>query len=304
MRLLPDPPTWSILQELEQDQSTRDMLAASMSQVLCTAIQIALVNTLAVVGIRFDAVVGHSAGEIAAGYAAGILSIGDAIAIAYYRGLVVHMASGPEGQKGAMMAINMTFDDATAFCSQSRFVGRLEVAASNAPSSATLSGHVDVVHEAKRLLDGNNVFAKLLRVDLAYHSRHMSRCVGDYGKYLSQAGVRPRKSPNACVWYSSVQPDIDLCEHFPENLSGNYWIENMAKPVLFSQALQCTLDQCGPFAVALEVGPHPVLKTPVSEVFGSLEQSIIPYIGCMKRGGNDVEAISNVIVVKKQKLCY
>jgi acyl transferase domain-containing protein len=70
------------------DIKTSQINRAEFVQPLCTAIQIALVNTLARCGVRPNAVVGHSSGEIAASYAAGTLSLPEAIIVAYYPGYV------------------------------------------------------------------------------------------------------------------------------------------------------------------------------------------------------------------------
>ena len=55
-------------------------------------------------GIRPDAVVGHSSGEIAAHYAAGALSLAEAITVAYYRGFATKKTTK---QTGAMAAIGL-----------------------------------------------------------------------------------------------------------------------------------------------------------------------------------------------------
>lgn len=84
---LADRPTWSILQELEKDASSSRIMEAAISRPLCIAIQILQVDLLRAAGIYFTAVAGHSSGEIAAAYAANLITAHDAICIAYYRGL-------------------------------------------------------------------------------------------------------------------------------------------------------------------------------------------------------------------------
>ena len=73
-----------------------------LSQTLCCALQIALVNLLAERGCQPTSVIGHSSGEIAAAYAAGAITAKCAIAISYYRGLLVE--SSP---LGAMAAVGL-----------------------------------------------------------------------------------------------------------------------------------------------------------------------------------------------------
>lgn len=87
LALLPsgDRPDWTLRQQILADKAVSRVSEASISQPLCTAVQIVLVDFLRVAGVNFQAAVGHSSGEIAAAYASGLLSDVDAIRIAYYR---------------------------------------------------------------------------------------------------------------------------------------------------------------------------------------------------------------------------
>jgi acyl transferase domain-containing protein len=80
-----DRPTWSLEAELLADSTSSRVGEAALSQPLCTAVQILLVELLRLAKVHLACVVGHSSGEIAAAYAAGYLTARDAIVIAYYR---------------------------------------------------------------------------------------------------------------------------------------------------------------------------------------------------------------------------
>lgn len=79
----PDRPKWRLQDKVLASQDVSSIGEAALSQPLCTAIQIVLVDLLQKAGLTFTAVVGHSSGEIAAAYAAGFLSAWDAIRIVY-----------------------------------------------------------------------------------------------------------------------------------------------------------------------------------------------------------------------------
>lgn len=66
LQQLPDPPTWSLRQEILADPDTSRCQQSTYAQPLTTAVQVALVDLLYSVGIRFSVVVGHSSGEIGA----------------------------------------------------------------------------------------------------------------------------------------------------------------------------------------------------------------------------------------------
>jgi hybrid polyketide synthase / nonribosomal peptide synthetase ACE1 len=290
---LPDCPSWSLRAELMVDQRSSRLAQAAIAQPLCTAIQIALIDLLRYVGVHFDAVVGHSSGEIAAAYASGIFSAGDAVKIAYYRGKYASLARGPSGQSGAMMAVGISFEEASRFCEQLCFTGRIVVAASNAPSSVTLSGDEDAIQEAKALFDEKKTFARLLKVDTAYHSHHMEACAGEYLQALRACHIRVQHSRQNCDWFSSVQ--ILQGGQAPAGITDVYWVNNMVNPVLFSQAVQNALSHRGHFDMCLEIGPHPALKGPTTQTIKQIAKIAPPYSGCLCRAEHDVEAFARSI---------
>ncbi|GIZ42216.1 hypothetical protein CKM354_000549200 [Cercospora kikuchii] len=294
LQSLPDGPAWSLKDELLQEQSKSRLHEAALSQPLCTAIQIALVDTLKASGVTFRGVVGHSSGEIAATYAAGLLSAADAMRVAYYRGLHAHLAQGKNGQRGAMLAVGLGIDDAEAFCKP--FEGRLSVAASNSPTSTTLSGDEDVVQSAKATLDEKGTFARLLKVDTAYHSSHMLPCAKPYLESLKACNIKVLPQNEECIWISSVHGHAEILDD-PEDLdvlADQYWVDNMCQPVLFSEAIECSLWRAGPFDLAIEVGAHPALKGPATQTITAIlgANAALPYTATLQRGQPDVQAFS------------
>lgn len=126
-----DQPSWSLKTQLLADSSESRLSEAEISQPLCTAVQILLVQMTRLAKIKLHAVVGHSSGEIAAAYTAGFLSAKDAIRIAYYRGLYARLAQSPNGSKGAMIAVGTSYEDAYELCKLEDFDGRVRIAARN-----------------------------------------------------------------------------------------------------------------------------------------------------------------------------
>ncbi|KAL2284183.1 hypothetical protein FJTKL_09154 [Diaporthe vaccinii] len=315
---IPQPPSWSLSEELSADPTKSRVSQAQFSQPLCTAIQIGLVDLLRACGVRFSAVVGHSSGEIGAAYAAGLLTKKDAMGIAYYRGQVAHLARGDAGVSGGMMAASMSFDAARDLCSQPRFKNRITVAASNSPSSVTLSGDKDAILEMEEHLDQVNIQARALQVDVAYHSHHMLACADAYLGHLRKLDIRIQKpaADQECQWYSSVRADTNIldrpfesgleAQYWLDNmvqliksangLEAQYWLDNMVQPVLFSEVVKLTV-QVAPskFNAAMEVGPHPALKGPVNQ---TLKQSIEyspQYTSCLSRGKDGIETFAEML---------
>jgi acyl transferase domain-containing protein len=141
--------------------------SAEMSQPLCTALQIAILHHLRRSDTVPIAVVGHSSGEIAAAYAAGYISFQLAIKSAFFRGSISKNAQGD----GGMAAIGLSSEQVSTF-----LIKGVVVACKNSPVSTTISGDrtlvEQVVSELRR--DQPEVFVRLLKVNMAYHSRKCS----------------------------------------------------------------------------------------------------------------------------------
>ena len=289
-----DRPKWSLKDEILAAPETSRINEAQLSQPLCTAIQIVLVDLLREAGISFEAVVGHSSGEIAAAYAADFISARDAIRIAYYRGLHVRLAgnSNGDGQKGAMLAVGTSWEDAVDLVDLPAFQGRLSIAAHNSSASVTLSGDFDAILHAKKVFDEEKKFARVLKVDTAYHSHQMFSCGEPYIRSLQACGIRVnRNQRTSCSWYSSVFPGEASLEP-TEALQDVYWRDNMVKPVLFADAVKIAASDKLNFA--LEVGPHPALKGPATQNILEV-RSEMPYCGVLSRGEDDVEAFADAL---------
>jgi acyl transferase domain-containing protein len=289
-----DRPSWSLKSELLASSSR--VHEAAISQPLCTAVQILLVDLLRTANIQFGAIVGHSSGEIAAAYAAGYLTARDAIVVAFYRGLHCRQAASPNGDiKGAMLAVGTSMEDATDLCQDEWFAGRVCVAACNSPSSVTISGDEDAIEQLASILDDEKKFNRRLKVDQAYHSSHMLPCAGPYIESLRRANIEPQvpSATNCCRWYSSVHSGNLISP--VDKLDSMYWVENQTNPVLFSQALSAALSDHGVFDLVLEVGAHPALKGPSSETIQNSLNQTIPYHGCLGRGKDAVVAMSSCL---------
>ncbi|KAI1465640.1 polyketide synthase-like protein [Daldinia caldariorum] len=220
---------------------------ATRSQTLCTAIQIALVDMLRTWGIIASAVVGHSSGEIAAAYAAGLLTASQAIAIAYFR---------------AMLAVGLSLEASERFISTNKLQGKVCVACVNAPESVTL-----------KVLKSQGVFVRRLETGgRAYHSPIMQEVGGIYEQLLAQNLPETTTPLLRAKMYSSVGYSGDQLRIFETDVATtSYWRENLQKPVQFSSALS-NLSAEGNFQL-IEIGPHPALKGPIQQIRAKLQLS-------------------------------
>ncbi|KAI0194230.1 beta-ketoacyl synthase domain-containing protein [Astrocystis sublimbata] len=287
-----DRPSWSLEAELRADASSSRLSEATIAQPLCTAVQILLVELLRQANVQLDVVLGHSSGEIGAAYAAGHITAQHAMYIAYYRGLHSALSTGHGGKPGAMLAVATSREDAMTICALPEFEGRVSVAAVNSSSSVTLSGDEDAIEELEDIFADEKKFRRRLRVDKAYHSHHMLPSFDPYVNSLEACGVKPARSSSDCTWLSSVFEEA--ADFDPAELKATYWAENMTRPVLFAQALENAMSHSD-FDMVIEIGPHPALKGPATQVIEERLTHSIPYTGLLSRGLDAREATSDAL---------
>ncbi|KAK1595301.1 beta-ketoacyl synthase domain-containing protein [Colletotrichum navitas] len=264
---LANPPSWSLLGILSGDcQDAALIQTAEISQTVCTAVQIGLVDLLASWSIRPSGVTGHSSGEIAAAYAAGRITAAEAIVAAYLRGQAVARNS----QKGAMLAVGLGLEQVARYLDGRE--DEVKVAAINSPGSVTLSGEPAVIKDISAAMTADGVFNRQLQTGgNAYHSHHMLPIGREYSEMLAKGlesardlgpeSARRRYDPT--LWISSVTPAKSTAE-FGD--AASYWRANLESPVLFSEAVTRLVSREDvPINVLVEIGPHPALKSPLEQ---------------------------------------
>ena len=265
-----DQPQYSIEAELRKPKQKSRLSSAELSQPLCTAVQIALVETLKALGIVPAAVVGHSSGEIAAAYSAGALTAGEAITAAHHRGAV----TTKQKKKGAMAAIGMSWDEADEY-----LIPGVTIACDNSTKSVTISGDAEAVKSVVANIKKSkpDVLGRLLEVDKAYHSYHMAEIGEAYQSLIGQEVVgRAPSTP----FFSSVTGKLMEDDR---TIGSKYWQDNLESPVRFREAVIAILKhEIGRNAVLLEVGPHSALAGPLRQIC-THASSNVPYVSVMTR---------------------
>ncbi|KAI1146902.1 hypothetical protein F4825DRAFT_456023 [Nemania diffusa] len=281
---LPNRPSWSLRSILSGSNDATLVHKAEISQTICTAVQVGVVDLLASWSVRPVGVCGHSSGEIAAAYASGHISAAEAIVAAYLRGQAVSKNNRP----GAMLAVGLDAETVA----QKYLAGRedmVKLAAINSGNSVTLSGDVIVIEEIAAAMTQNNIFNRTLNTGgNAYHSHHMLPVGEEYIEMLTKALTYIRELGLASAdqryphvpWVSSVTPSRSIGDF---NDAAVYWRANLESPVYFSDAVSRLAAQkdLQPH-VLLEIGPHPALKTPLEHNVKASELAIA-YVPTLKR---------------------
>ena len=221
---------------------------------------------------------GHSSGEIAAAYAAGILSLEAAMKVAYFRGQVTSdFKSLFPKLKGAMIAVGCSEAQLQSIL-ESVAIGKVVVAAVNGPRSLTVSGDEEAILDLQRIVEEKGIFNRKLRVDMAYHSHHMELIAE---RYLSLLHDISPAEVSGVEFYSTVTG----ARITSLQLQPAYWVANLVSQVKFSEGLISMCGKSNNISTIIEVGPHAALEGPIRQTLKEHSKSYhaINYTSCLRR---------------------
>ncbi len=158
---------WSIVDELRAAEPESRIDRTDVAQPMNFAIQVAVSDMLASMGVRPSAIVGHSVGEVSAFYVAGVYSLEEAVRISWHRGRCQNKLTG----RGGMLAAGLSEQQAQEYLKDVE--ASVSIAAINSNSSITLSGDEQSLHIVADKLEEEQIFNRFLKVNIPYHSFYM-----------------------------------------------------------------------------------------------------------------------------------
>ncbi len=158
---------WSVKEVLQSSQPEDLYDRTEYAQPALFALQVAVLEWLRAHGVEAEAMLGHSVGEIAAAYAAGILSLPEACRVIAVRSQAQQRTAGA----GRMAALGLSA--AAAFAAIEGYEERLTIAGINSPNSVTIAGDADAIKALGDELKDSGTFYRELALDYAFHSRAM-----------------------------------------------------------------------------------------------------------------------------------
>jgi len=229
---------------------TRSLIhRTDVAQPAIFAVQVGLVSLWEHFGIRPKLLVGHSVGEVAATFCAGIYSLEDAVKIIFHRSRLQQTLGG----KGMMAAVGISEEQAA--LEIRKFKGHIDISAVNSPAMVTLSGETTAMNALLEIFKQQGQFFKILPIDFAFHSSLMEPVREPLLDAL--ADICPSKGHRNFI--STVTGTIMS----GKDLDAQYWWQNIRQPVLFNQAIHKIAKKS--LAPMLEIGPHPSLQTSMAE---------------------------------------
>ncbi|WP_428849397.1 SDR family NAD(P)-dependent oxidoreductase, partial [Streptomyces lycopersici] len=202
------------------------------------AVMVSLAAVWEAAGVRPDAVVGHSQGEIAAACVAGAVSLRDAARIVTLRSQVI--ARGLAG-RGAMASAALPAHEI-------ELVEGAWIAARNGPASTVIAGEPEAVDRVLAVHEVRGVRVRRIAVDYASHTPHVELIRDELMAVTAGIGSQAPVVP----WLSTV--DGTWIEG---PLDAEYWYRNLREPVGFDSAVGELRAQGD--TVFVEVSASPVL---------------------------------------------
>lgn len=256
---------WSLL-EAVRGVGSGSLDRVDVVQPLLFSVMVSLAAQWQALGIHPDAVLGHSQGEIAAAYVAGVLSLRDAAKVVALRSRAISAIAGT----GGMVSIPWPVERVHALIEP--WGELISVAAQNGPSSTVVTGDAAALDELMTECERDGVPTTKIPVDYASHSVHVEDLRETLRESLS--GLQPRTGD---IEFISTVTGAGLDASI---LDGDYWFANLRQPVLFEQAVRWAYEHG--YRTFIESSPHPVLTVGIEESLENLGDGF-SVIGTLRR---------------------
>ncbi|MDD3013068.1 MAG: ACP S-malonyltransferase [Candidatus Gastranaerophilales bacterium] len=231
-----------------------DLKQTINTQPAILAVSIAAYETLKEkCNVEPDYLAGHSLGEYAALYAAGVLSLDNVIKLVQIRANLMS-----EAQSGAMSAIIGLDDDKLKIVlnGASKF-GQISVANYNTPDQTVITGESKAIEEANKLaLETGAKRALLLAVSGAFHSPLMKAASDKFAKNLSLYNITDANIP--------VITNVDAKETVNASEFSKKMSDQIYSSVFWKQSITYMIENG--VENFIEIGPGKVLSGMVKKI--------------------------------------
>ncbi|MFF4607979.1 type I polyketide synthase, partial [Streptomyces sp. NPDC001339] len=264
---------WDLLSVLRGTEGAPSLDRVDVVQPVLFAVMVSLAELWRSYGVKPDAVIGHSQGEIAAAAVAGVLSLDDAARVVTLRSKALLALAG----EGGMVSVAASLADVEARIAA--WGGRVGVAAVNGPAAVVVSGEPDALDELVAACEADGVRARRVPVDYASHSVQVERIRAELLEVL--APIAPRSAEVG--FFSTVTGEWVG----GEELDAEYWYSNLRRTVQLQETVEALAAEG--FGTFIEVSAHPVLTMPIGDTLEASGYGEARALGSLRRdeGGLD-----------------
>ena len=222
---------------------SRTIDATAYTQPALFALEVALAELWKSWGVTPSAVMGHSVGEYAAAWVAGVFSLEDGLKLIAARGRLMQ-ALPPGGEMAAVFA-----DEATVAEALAPLADRVSLAALNGPQRVVISGESAALRSVLDQLRARGIKSTALKVSHAFHSPLMDPLLDEFERSAAQVQFAPPKIRLISnVTGQAVTTEVT---------EPGYWRQHIRATVRFAASIE-TLRQMGQ-TIFVEIGPGPTL---------------------------------------------
>lgn len=227
-------------------------------QLAVTCLQIALLDLLKSFGIAASAVVGHSLGEYAALYAAGVLSATDTIYLVGQRAKLLQQRC----QRGthAMLAVKASTTSLDSLAVRDKGV---DFACLNGPEATVLSGPLEAVLDVQKLVAAEGFKTTMLKLPFAFHSAQVEPILESFEQIAAGATFQKPKLAVLSPLLGTAINDVGV-------LGPVYLARHCRETVDLTSVLQNARSQgiIDAGTVCIELGPKALLCGMVKDILG------------------------------------
>ncbi len=277
-RLLAEEPAFAAaIEELEPvfveqvGYSLRQILAESRPvtgdaqvQPVLMGLQLALTALWGSYGVKPDAVIGHSMGEVTAAVVAGALTPAQGLRVIAVRSQLMSRLAG----LGAVALLEL---DAEASAELIAGYGGVELAGYVSPRQTVVAGPPEQVDAVIAAVAARERFARRVNMEVASHTALMDPILPELRTALGDLTPKAPTIPFFSTIAETTAPTLDA----------DYWVDNLRQPVRFTQAVAMAGRDHGTF---IEISPHPVMTHAVTETLESAEHHSV---GTLWRDNDD-----------------
>jgi 6-methylsalicylic acid synthase len=235
-----------------------DLEAVDRIQTMIFAMQVGLARVWQEYGVRPDAVIGHSVGEIAAAVTAGAFTLADGARLICRRSRLLRRVAG----NGAMAMVTLPFDEVA-----ERLSGRddLVAAIASSPVSTVVSGDQAAIETLLVEWAADGIAVRRVASDVAFHSPHMDPLLAELT--AAAADLSPTR-PRIPMYTTALDDPRSLT-----TVDGAYWASNLRNPVRLAAAVGAAVHDG--HRAFLEISAHPVVAHSIGETLADTDDTFV-----------------------------
>ncbi|WP_068188527.1 type I polyketide synthase [Mycobacterium sp. UM_CSW] len=244
---------WSVRDVLLEVPGAAGLERVDVVQPVLFTLMVSLAEVLAHYGIVPDAVIGHSQGEIAAAYLAGVFTLPEAAKIVARRSQALGALCGG----GAMASVLLAADQLEPLLAP--WGPALSISAINGPIHTLISGEPAALEQFAEKCERDGIQIRAIAVDYASHCAQVEavreRLLADLGELNPALAGIPL--------YSTVGQAVSPEPLDTTTMDADYWYRNLREPVHFHDRVTARLaaSEC----TFVELSPHPVLAPALAD---------------------------------------